>query len=291
MTTTLASNSNRLSNEQILKRARGRIANRAAVPNIISTRWSSGHSAAILVGVALIGLEAYETRKIGFVSSWLIAMITLGALILITGHGVVGLWRGALIDDRNKISLSRFQLVLWTIIILSSFIVAAVLNITYRIPQPLSINIPQQLWFLMGISTTSLIGSSLIKSAKKNGDPDPQEAGDTLKALAASGNVGATSKGKLIVNLSPDDATWGDLFKGEELGNGAHLDVGKVQMFFFTLILALAYCVCIASDFHGASAITAFPSLDQGMITLLGISHAGYLANKGISHTKNDEDN
>src|SRR5689334_8393518 len=98
---------------------------------------------------------------------WLVNMISLAVFAIIAGRGITGLWRGVLIDERNKMSLSRLQLALWTILILASFLTAALINIHKgQPPDPLSIAIPETLWGLMGISTASLVGSPLIKGAK-----------------------------------------------------------------------------------------------------------------------------
>ena len=87
-------------------------------------------------------------------------------------------------------------------------------------------------------------------------------------------------------------------FRGEEIGNAAHLDVGKIQMFYFAVVLVLAYAVLLGTMFAnithpsttceiatGMSMICGLPSLPDGMVALLGISNGGYLGNKVIPHT------
>ncbi|MDT4897200.1 MAG: hypothetical protein QOH25_2277 [Acidobacteriota bacterium] len=221
---------------------------------------------------------------------WLINIVSLALFATIAGRGITGLWRGVLIDERNKMSLSRLQLALWTILILSSFLTAALINTHKGQPDdPLSIIIPEALWGLMGISTASLIGSSLIKSPKKDAPTNDEEKNKTLDLLKTQGVD--TSKvdvqGQIIVNQNPEDASWVDLFKGDEVGNAAHLDLGKIQMFFFTLVVWFAYAVVLAQKFQNvpSTGIPAFPDLSTGMLALLGISHAGYLANKAVPHT------
>lgn len=60
-------------------------------------------------------------------------------------------------------------------------------------------------------------------------------------------------------------------------------------MLFFTLVLIFAYSVMVVNEFVAAvgksTGIPSLPKLDEGMVALLGISHAGYLANKGVPHT------
>jgi hypothetical protein len=91
---------------------------------------------------------------------------------------------------------------------------------------------------------------------------------------------------QLVLWRWPGDARLADLFQGDEIGNAAHLDLGKVQMLFFTLILVLAYGVALANLFTKATPIVMLPALDGGMVALLGISHAGYLLNKAVPHSE-----
>ncbi len=91
------------------------------------------------------------------------------------GKASGGRWVGILIDNRFKMSLSRFQIILWTLLALSSFTVIA-LDRMIPIVQPaasakspanpLNIRFPEELLLAMGISTTSLAGASWIKSKK-----------------------------------------------------------------------------------------------------------------------------
>ena len=118
---------------------------------------------AIVIAIIVIGLFLTEVNKI---ASWVLNLTLIGVFIFVAGKAVTGLGWGALIDDRNKISLSRLQLIIWTIVILSAFLTAALSNVRSEVVDPLAIAIPLQLWILMGISTTSLVGSPLIKNQK-----------------------------------------------------------------------------------------------------------------------------
>jgi hypothetical protein len=131
-----------------------------------------------------------------------------------------------------------------------------------------------------------LLTHEQIKSTKKDGDPDPTERNKTIQALSRKEGVTASTDGKLVVKSSPGEANWYDLFMGEEAGNGSHLDLGKVQMFYFTWVLVIAYGAALADALHGLSTVHSFPALDKGMVALLGISHAGYLTNNALPHTK-----
>ena len=187
-------------------------------------------------------------------------------------------------------------MILWTIIVLSGFLTAAFWNIRAGQVDALAIAVPQELWLLMGIATTSLIGSPLIKNVKK-GQPvegDQRQAAEqqrTFELLAKQGMDPDTisTEGSIVVWKWPEDATWADLFQGEETGNAAHLDLGKIQMFYFTLILVLTYAAMLGAMFsHNSSTraqISALPFVPAGMVALLGISNGGYLVNKVIPHS------
>ena len=254
-----------------------------------NSKWTGWHTFVLLatiVAIVLIGLLIPLQRRLW---AWLGTLILLTVFTTITGHGITGLWRGLLIDERNKISLSRLQMILWTIVVLSGFLTAALSNLALGQTDPLSIAIPTELWLLMGISTTSLVGSPLIKSTKKAKKPNDSETTSTFKLMAKEGidTSKLASKGQIVVNTALEEARWSDLFKGEESGNAAQLDLSKVQMFFFTLILVLAYAVAIGTAFTGtALKISDFPALNAGMVALLGISHAGYLVHKAVPHSQ-----
>jgi hypothetical protein len=240
----------------------------------------------IVVAIILTGVlprprqeDIPETR----LAAWLGMMALLLAFIVVAGKLITGYWRGALIDDRNQIPLSRLQLALWTALILSAFLEAALSNIRIAQAQsPLTIAMPAEIWAVLGIATTSLVGSPLILATKRDRVPDRVDAQKTLSQLANAGNP-ATAEGQVIKKQRPADASWSDMLTGDETANGTHLDLGKVQMFFFTLVLVVAYAVALGSLFLNTSGkIDAFPELDAGIIALLGISHAGYLANKAV---------
>jgi hypothetical protein len=79
------------------------------------------------------------------------------------------------------------------------------------------------------------------------------------------------------------DSRFSDLFRGEEVGDRDHLDLGKVQMFLFTVVLVLAYGLAVADMFDRTTGtFAALPAIDDGVVTLLAISHAGYLTRKAL---------
>lgn len=256
--------------------------------------WTLGHTIAWIVFIIALPIACtYQMEHPR--EMWWMLIIGFAAISLITGHGITGSWKGALVDGRNTVSLSRFQMVAWTILILSALCVAVFWNIYGVVSVPkdvtnsVNITLPGELWLLMGISTASLVGSPLILSGKKKLQPDQREMEKTFELLTQQGydENKLSNEGQLIVNVSPDQARWSDLFTGEETGNFAHLDLARLQMFFFTLISLLVYGVAIAGMFETAAGpIKTFPELSEGLLALIGISHTGYLAAKGIANSQ-----
>jgi len=275
--------------------------------------WRPAHTVALLLITALfVWLGVW--RPWGLYTSWIAVMVALALFMLIAGHGITGVWRGAFIDSRKKMSLSRLQMFTWTVLVVSAFGSIAIARTTVDPDTALDIGVPATIWLLMGISTSSLIGSPLIKDAKQRApDPDEAEAEATLSRQglklkkkdgaeaskaggpesgqgaagaddpdAADGRPEVRLDGSVVSNVSPCQARWSDLFTGEEVSNVTFLDLGKVQMFFFTVLLVLAYGIAIGARLRGATLPDALPDVGDGMVTLLGISHAGYLANKAV---------
>jgi hypothetical protein len=241
----------------------------------------------------LVLLTALMIPAAWFLSSgWnFIALILLMLLFMVTlGQKISGRPAGILINERKLMSLARFQMVLWTLIILSAYLAAAITRIkSGGIGDALGITLDKNLWGLLGISTASLIGSPLIQTSKKAEEPKPEEvakAGADLKEDKAE--IAKNSQGVLYCNAEIKDAALSDMFEGDEVGNTAFVDVAKVQMFFFTVVAALSYGMDLFKWIGGPDFIKnsgAFPLLSGGLIAILGISHAGFLANKATTHT------
>jgi hypothetical protein len=262
--------------------------------------WRVWHTLIVLIVAPVgIGLAGWflETRW-----AWLATIGILLLSLVVAGWAITRLARGLFIDERNKVSLSRFQAVLWTVLVLAGYLAAALANIREAVANPLSIAIPAELWIVMGISSTSLVGSPLIKSIKESRRADPVQAAETFHltgrllpaarpqpeglTLKDSQNQELLAVGQIVHNPTPQESSWSDIFRGEETSNQANLDLGKVQMFYFTVILVLAYAVALGQVLAGDGPFGEFPTLDEGMITLLGISHAAYLVNKAVPRTQ-----
>lgn len=225
----------------------------------------------LFLGGLLIGM-GIPLAGMWFMPTYMRLELWIGILILllifsaIIGYVIKGRWIGILIDQRNKVSLSKFQTLLWLIVVLSAFVAAGLSNLHMAlfgtpVAVPLAITLPPELLALLAVSATSFVGTAFILH-----------------------NKGLTHK--LDTNDEVDDAAWSDMFKGDDAANCDAIDLSKVQMFYLTLILVLVYGAALAAMFLEDTnhAISALPALSATMVALLGMSHAGYLGYKAIPH-------
>src|SRR5882757_2934724 len=106
-------------------------------------------------------------------TNWLVVLALIAIFFLMTGKAITGRTFGILINERKLMSLSRFQLIVWTGLIVSGFFVMALERIhSGAVAQPLAIGIDWQIWALLGISTASFVGTPLLNTNKKSKEPD-----------------------------------------------------------------------------------------------------------------------
>lgn len=236
----------------------------------------------VLIVTVLLGIAgAYVAAKPLNGANWILELLILFVFTLCLGRWICGRPLGILVTERNLMSLSRFQLILWTLLILSAFTVIAVQRIRAGIPQALSIEVDWHLWALLGISTASLVGTPLLLASKKDQNPANGVVDKAARVLNEdSGDIDTNRLGRLYSNTDPKDARLTDIFQGDEVINTAYIDPAKLQMFLFTLIVAGSYAYQIYSSMSAAPAKLVMPAVSPDMIALLGISHAGYLGSK-----------
>lgn len=223
-------------------------------------------------------------------------LVTLSMLLMmvVLGISTTNSPLGILINERNLMSLSRFQTAIWTVIVLSGYLTFALVRIkamaegSLNGSDPLGIQIDWHLWALLGISTTSLVGAPLILSSKKDQEPVPSVTQKTAQMVNESEeDITANRQGTLYANSKLSDARLTDMFEGDELINTARIDLAKVQMFYFTIIAAICFYVMVFKMLVVANPnLDHLPSLPEGFVAILGISHAGYLTSKGVNRTQ-----
>lgn len=236
--------------------------------------------------------------------------------IAIVGFAINGYASGILIDNRNRMSLSKFQMVAWTVLITSALITFAASNLHTHVASgdlnkawdqagftaqqikelaasrwgPLDIDVPVELYYAMGISAASFVAAPSLLSLKMDQDPKPAALQSTADKLNLNLSQ-VDSAGKVFTQCHPSLASWTDLFRGDEVGNAAAPDLGKIQQFIITVLLLGTYASSIWGTLaHDAKLIVAMPALSSGFVVLMGISHASYLAYKAAPHTQSASD-
>ena len=254
-----------------------RIASRAAVVTLV----------AAFVAPAILPLAEASW-------AWALTMLCLATFCGLVGVAINGRPAGLIIDKRNRVSLSKFQAVAWSVFVLSALITAILLRL--RIPNlsldAVAIEIPPELLAAMGISVTSLAVSPVILSLKAT-EAAPAGA-EQLTAAKLNDPVGTyASSGKVYARGDAAKAQWLDMFRGEEVSNAASPDLSKVQQFLVTIVVLTVYAASVWTMFGtslDAQNLTTLPRFSAQMVWLVGISHAGYLAYKAAPHGPNAND-
>lgn len=250
----------------------------------------------LLVVSALVCLAAGRFHLLSLTGgpAWLISAAALILMLVAIGWTVHKRFDGILIDRDNRISLSRLQLILWTVLVTSGLQAAGIFNTSAVFPQtvdkeamlgPLDIRIPPEIWALLGLGSFTAVAAPLIKSRNRN---RPLRDADGATAIAAKvaqdrGTAPGRFVGRVYQNASPKDARWIDLVLGDYEG-APYIDVSKVQHLVLTMLLLLVYMLALYGVLDKklplSEAIPKFPDISPGMLSLLGISHAAYLAGK-----------
>jgi hypothetical protein len=226
-------------------------------------------------------------RQGAFVAAAAFIILELMAIGVSLGRGPAGV----IIDSRDCMSLSKLQACAWTVLVLSGLLVAEAFNISLNHPGVDPNFIPPDLLVAMGISATSLAATPALLSLKTAQTPSAQSiqtASAQLTALGGGANAAVPNVGALMTNTSRADASWTDMLTGDEVGNFATPDLGKIQQFLVTLLLVGLYGVLIFDTFGVKGPVKVLPPLDQSFIWLMGVSHASYLAYKAAPHTNSD---
>jgi hypothetical protein len=74
--------------------------------------------------------EANDAEKYLPLVGWLVAILLMAGYGCVIGDGITGRKDGIFLDRRDKISLARLQVSMWTCMILSAFLTAALCNVT-----------------------------------------------------------------------------------------------------------------------------------------------------------------
>lgn len=249
----------------------------------IGSKCLAGLAVGIVILIFILGYVIFilASSQYEMLIYWIPTALLMVSFLAAIGKAINYRWSGILINEMKVMSLSRFQIVIWTVIILSAFLTIASARIYAGPPpdpDPLNIAIDWQLWALLGISSTSLVSTPIIIDDKKK-KSIRQDVADRNLYLSRN------REGIAHKNLLDSSAKFTDMFKGDETGNKENVDMSKVQMFFFTIISALSYIVLLFHLFLGGTVPDSLPSIPPGLLAILTISHGAYLTYKIVDHT------
>lgn len=98
-----------------------------------------------IVSIALLGMTALGGIVAASGLAWLVVLLSMFVFVLFLGKWICGRPLGILVADRNLMSLSRFQMILWALLILSGYLTIAMKRIHGGISNPLDIGIDGKL--------------------------------------------------------------------------------------------------------------------------------------------------
>jgi len=207
-----------------------------------------------------------------FYWAWFVWAMVLLAFAIIAGRAssaksIVGI----LIDDRNRFSLNRLQLVVWTLLIFSVLLGIATVAAGFELP-----SIPDNYLPLLGISAGTAVVAGAVKDSKNASGAVVQSSKGAFAVDPASGaRVAAQSlaAGAASEVVAPH---FGQVFLEEE-GQAADkvVSVTKFQNFILTLGLSIWFVAAVIR-----LSKPGFPELPNNVLWLLGISHAAYVGGK-----------
>lgn len=199
---------------------------------------------------------------VAIISFWLVSAAALVGVAMLLGAWTQKSVLGILIDDRGRYSLTKLQLVLWSIVVISLVAGVALGRLVGGAAgAALEFEIPRALLAVMGISAGSTVAAVTIKTAQD-----------------------ATSGERVAASGEGDPPRFSQIFL-QDTGPCADkvVDVSKYQNFWITLIVVVSYVALAAADIlkHASAAdMRALPGFSDAVLVLLGISHGGYLAGK-----------
>lgn len=192
--------------------------------------------------------------------AWIVSALVI-VLLAVVLPGRLGA-QNVLRDARGRYSLSRLQVLLWTVVLLSLISGMAFGRFAAGQVDVAGFQIPQQVLMLLGISIGSGVVAAAVKVAKSTSRPD---------------SVAAYPLGREGGRL------WEMLTVEEGASAGKSIDLAKFQNFVITVLLVLLYVAQAVSALRAVgnpAGIAGLPAFSDAFLVLLGVSHAGYLLGK-----------
>jgi hypothetical protein len=221
---------------------------------------------------------------------WLIGEAGLLAFCVTAGLLARRRLDGVLIDGaRNRLSLARLQWVMWFVLIFGAYFTEAAWNLGHGLPLPTA---SPDLWRLLAIVSGAPVVSAVVLNPKASTPATPtpamvaaQSQGFALPAPQPPPGQDA-QLGSLDRNLTSDEASWADLYLGEEVANRNDVDISRLQQLVATIALGVVFTGMLHSALaHVTASGASMPVPDANFQWLLGISSGAYLASKAVPKT------
>lgn len=172
----------------------------------------------------------------------------------IFSRGGRGMLSGLLVGKDNRLSLSKFQGVIWTLVAITSFITLKMVNVYCGVP--INTEIPPNLLVLLGMNATTMVLAKGITSF-----------------TTAKGNI----------KLSSISSSVSDLYMADDKKSP---DLVKFQMLCWTAVALTVYFINFFSQCGGEMASLGFPDIDGSLLYLMVIGQGVYLGDKAINVNK-----
>lgn len=172
----------------------------------------------------------------------------------IFSRGGRGMLSGLLVGKDNRLSLSKFQGVIWTLVAITSFITLKMVDIYCGVP--INTEIPPNLLVLLGMNATTLVLAKGITSYS-----------------TARGNLKITSVSSSV----------SDLYMADDNKNP---DLIKFQMLCWTVVALVVYFINFFSQCGGEVTSAGFPDIDGSLLYLMVIGQGVYLGDKALNVNK-----
>src|SRR5258705_4437225 len=85
----------------------------------------------ILIAMALVALAAVAAWLLPHGTNWLVVLGLFLIAVLLVGRATTGQLVGALINEQKLMSLSRFQIVIWMLLIVSAYVAISMGRLRY----------------------------------------------------------------------------------------------------------------------------------------------------------------
>lgn len=181
----------------------------------------------------------------------LVAVIVFLAIGSISSNRGIGPL-GAAIGEDGRLSLSKFQFLLWTATVIFTY---AALFVHFPSQRGQWTSLPDSVLLAMGFSIVTLA---------------------TAKGVTSS----YVAMGKVVKGPAMRHPRMSDLVVDDDTGLA---DLSKVQMLAWTLIAVGAYLTTVFGTLASATPPAQFPDIDRALMVLMGLGQGAYLGTKIVS--------